>query len=200
MAPKRKKSDHKQELGYTDLLRIIENGGELPLEDRLRLLHCGQPACPPGCKGGRKDNPECLCGLIPEEGRFKKSGLFQKTPALLGELGIDPSAQRRPVSSLGTCASATFRLDTQPLHGLLCCPPPQHGRHGITPITCTHRSAWAAHLLLQHMSNDRHQIGLWACATWATPAMSMPASRCCTTSGCSGMHCCGWSLGSRGRM
>jgi hypothetical protein len=99
MAPKRKKkADHASEPpAHGELLAILEQSGDLPLEYKLQLMHCGQPACPPGCKGGRKDNPACLCGLIPEEGHFRKSGLFQKTPALLSELGIDPATQRRPV-------------------------------------------------------------------------------------------------------
>lgn len=91
---KLKDSDHTPH--HSELLQLIELG-ELPLENKLQLLHCAQPACPPGCKGGRKDNPACLCGLIPEEGRFKKAGLFQKTPTALGELGIDPTTQRRAV-------------------------------------------------------------------------------------------------------
>jgi hypothetical protein len=115
MAPKKGASkkkpgaaDHNELPSHTDLLSLIEDSGELPLENKLQLLHCGQPACPPGCKGGRKDNPACLCGLIPEEGRFKKSGLFQKLPAVLGELGIDPSTQRRPVRLALRAARACF--------------------------------------------------------------------------------------------
>ena len=101
MAPKKKKqADHdlSSELPHHgELLATIEQTGDLPLENKLQLMHCCQPACPQGCKGGRKDNPACICSLIPEEGHFKKSGLFQKTPAVLGELGIDPSTQRRSV-------------------------------------------------------------------------------------------------------
>lgn len=101
MAPKRKKTtDHPPDSEpphHGELLAIIEQTKDLPLENKLQLMHCCQPACPAGCKGGRKDNPACLCGLIPEEGHFKKSGLFQKTPVALGELGIDPSTQRRTV-------------------------------------------------------------------------------------------------------
>jgi len=96
-------ADH-EPLHHTDLLAQIDQTGDLSLESKLQLLHCGQAACSPGCKGGRKDNPACLCGLIPEEGRFKKTGLFQKLPAELNELGIDPSTQRRAVRVL--CALA----------------------------------------------------------------------------------------------
>jgi hypothetical protein len=92
--------DHAGAASPYELLAQIEETGDLPLENRLALLYCSPTPCPGGCKGGRKDNPACLCGLIPEVGHFKKSGLFQKLPAILGELGIDPATQRRAVRTL----------------------------------------------------------------------------------------------------
>jgi hypothetical protein len=115
MAPKKgakaskKGPDHGAEPDPGELLALIDQTGDLPLESRLQLLHTSPEPCPAGCKGGRKDNPACLCGLIPEEGRFKKAGLFTKLPAALGELGVDPSTQRRPVRVLCAARAAPCR-------------------------------------------------------------------------------------------
>jgi hypothetical protein len=107
MAPKgakakKKEPDH-DELDHEALLATIEETGDLPNDVKLHLLRCDQPLCPPGCKGGRKDNPKCFCGMIPEEGHFKRVGLFSKTPAVLGSLGVDPATQRRAVRGFLCC-------------------------------------------------------------------------------------------------
>jgi hypothetical protein len=112
MAPKRKKKDADlvEAPSHGELLSIIEQTQDLPMQHKLQLMHCGQGACPPGCKGGRKDNPACLCGLAPEEGHFKKTGLFQKTPAVLSELGVDPGTQRRAVRAVRSPRASDARF------------------------------------------------------------------------------------------
>jgi hypothetical protein len=111
----KKAPDHGAEADPAELLSLIKETGNLPVENRLQLLHCSPNSCPAGCKGGRKENTACLCCLIPEEGRFKKTGLFQKLPAALGELGIDPSTQRRPVCCALRAARGTPYAGNRPL-------------------------------------------------------------------------------------
>ena len=62
------------------------------------LLHVLQAnrACDSVCKG-RKDNPNCLHGLVPAVGSVRRKGLWQKEPQGLMHLDADPAGLRRKV-------------------------------------------------------------------------------------------------------
>ena len=65
---------------------------------REQLLHVLQAdkSCDSACKG-KKDNPNCLCGLIPAVGSVRRKGLWQKEPQGLQHLGANPADQKRQV-------------------------------------------------------------------------------------------------------
>lgn len=96
-------------LDLQDAARLREKlvcGEDLVLADILQVLQAQQAPCEDGCKG-RKDNPNCLCGLVPAEGGYRKKGLWQKQPKRLADLGADPAAMRHQVrqQSLPVCVS-----------------------------------------------------------------------------------------------
>ena len=66
----------------------------------LDVLEAGTPCSglyTKACKG-RKDNPNCLCNLIPAPGSFRRKGLWQKdSSALLSLEGPDPADTQRKV-------------------------------------------------------------------------------------------------------
>ena len=84
-----------------EIILIISAEQQVPSDVLARILQLNQAPCPPSCglKGhkGNKDNPRCVCALVPAAGSYRKKGLWQKEPPL-GELGHDPSEQRRLVS------------------------------------------------------------------------------------------------------
>ena len=63
-----------------------QRGGSLPLAVVLDLVMGEVQLCPASCKGKNKDNPNCLCGLIPAEGSWRKKGLWQKEETLVASL------------------------------------------------------------------------------------------------------------------
>lgn len=79
------------------LLQQIDVCGDLPLEETLQLLRCNSPKCAGTCKNPKKDNPNCLCGLLPNPGSYRKKGLWQKQPSVINELGADPAESKRQV-------------------------------------------------------------------------------------------------------
>ena len=88
-------------LGSDEALRLkysIE-AGDLSREELLGLLDAAQQACDlydKACKG-KKDNPNCLCGLIPAPGSSRRKGLWQKEPETLVSFGADPLNDKRQV-------------------------------------------------------------------------------------------------------
>jgi ubiquitin carboxyl-terminal hydrolase 48 len=80
-----------------ELLRQKAQHGAFTEQDLMRIMRLDQPACT-GCKSGnRKDNPNCLCGLVPPPGSFRKKGLWMKEPAALTQIGPDPNLYKRQV-------------------------------------------------------------------------------------------------------
>lgn len=99
--PPRKKGQQGDQLdadAARSLIHQLDQTGQLPQDVILKLLRCDQPPCPPSCKQPRKDNPCCMCGLVPARGSFRRKGLWQKEPAALMRLGPDPSQARRATS------------------------------------------------------------------------------------------------------
>jgi hypothetical protein len=84
-----------------DVLRVLGRGEAPPTDTLAKLFRLNLGPCSASCgiKGskGAKDNPCCFHGLLPAEGGFRKKGLWQKEP-VLGQLGHDPSEDRRMVS------------------------------------------------------------------------------------------------------
>ena len=170
-------ADHGQTPHHSDLLRLIEANGDLPLDIKLQLLHCAQQApCPPDCKGGRKDRPACLCGLIPDEGHFRKAGLFSKTPAVLEGLGPDPRTQRREVRAwvlrIGDQSHAKKRFARRARCARRCCI--ERARSGApcarAPLCTTHASNFAASPPPTNENTNSRPTAPSACATSATRA------------------------------
>lgn len=107
-APAAGASNHAAELAE---LRRRALGGDLDDASALRLFlsHAGSPAalpamgddghpCPPNCKGGAR-RCDCVCGLVPPVGAWRRSGLWQKDlDALVRRaVGDDPrTLARRP--------------------------------------------------------------------------------------------------------
>ena len=92
------------------LKRSIESG-QLSHQELLRLVEAHQDPCQPNnktCKG-RKDNPNCLCGLVPAPGGFRRKGLWQKEPDSVAGLGWDPVDSRREVKMRASFSSTLNR-------------------------------------------------------------------------------------------
>ena len=83
------------DLGVAEALKLkadVESCSEAQL---LELFEAGTPCTGKACKG-RRDNPNCLCGLAPAPGAFRRKGLWQKDPsALLCLGGADPADLQR---------------------------------------------------------------------------------------------------------
>ena len=80
------------------LKRSIESG-QLSHQQLLQIVGAQHEPCElynKSCKG-RKDSPNCLCGLIPNPGGFRRKGLWQKEPEAIASLGIDPAEYKREV-------------------------------------------------------------------------------------------------------
>jgi ubiquitin carboxyl-terminal hydrolase 48 len=80
-------------------LKFSIDKGELNREDLFRFLGALQHACDlydKSCKG-KRDNPNCLCGLIPAPGSSRRKGLWQKDPECLVSLGANPADRKRQV-------------------------------------------------------------------------------------------------------
>lgn len=73
----------------------LDNGRAPSQQEILHVLQADK-ACDSVCKG-RKDNPNCLHGLVPAVGSVRRKGLWQKEPQGLMHLGIDPAGMRRQV-------------------------------------------------------------------------------------------------------
>ena len=104
MAPKKgakraKPSDHLEPEVAVRMLDALQTG-ELSQADLATAFRADAPGCEPSDKPstacrGRKDNPNCLCGLVPPAGSFRRKGLWQKDPEAVAKLGVDPADSRR---------------------------------------------------------------------------------------------------------
>ena len=106
---KSKKARPGPDLAYDDALelkRSVEEG-QLSNERLLELLTADQKACDlydRACKG-KRENPNCLCGLIPLPGGYRRKGLWQKDPEVFANIGANPSDEKRQVKSVQTIAA-----------------------------------------------------------------------------------------------
>lgn len=104
--------------------------GSLGVDDCLHILGCTS-LCDGDlytsvCKG-RRDNPNCLHGLVPALGGFRKKGLWQKNTEELLDLGTDPNTQRKEVRGPAHSVSG---LNNAPRPGQRCAVrPAQSGQH-----------------------------------------------------------------------
>lgn len=100
---KSKKGKAGPDLSFGDALavkRSVEEG-QLSDEALLALLKANQKACDlydKACKG-KRDNPNCLCGLIPAPSSYRRKGLWQKAPEAFACLGANPLDDKRQVQS-----------------------------------------------------------------------------------------------------
>ena len=72
------------------------NKGQAPSQQELLHVLQADKTCDSVCKG-KKDNTNCLHGLVPAVGSLRRKGLWQKEPQGLMHLGADPAALRRQV-------------------------------------------------------------------------------------------------------
>lgn len=98
---KGKKAKAAKALGSDDALRLKSRieAGDVTKDVLLDLLGAAQQACElydKACKG-KKDNPNCLCGVIPTPGSYRRKGLWQKEPDAITSLGSAPSSEKRQV-------------------------------------------------------------------------------------------------------
>ncbi len=70
------------------------------LNSRILLCVRLQPLYSKACKG-RKDNPNCLCGLIPAPESHRKTGLWARESEAIASIGNDPSTSQREVRLAG---------------------------------------------------------------------------------------------------
>ncbi|KAK9803279.1 hypothetical protein WJX72_005931 [[Myrmecia] bisecta] len=91
---KRARTEQLSEDEVEELRKQLEQGQALDQPQILRYLKADQQCHISNCKG-KKDNPNCLCGLVPAVGSFRKKGLWRKQSVALGALGPDPSTTRR---------------------------------------------------------------------------------------------------------
>jgi hypothetical protein len=102
--------------GAQELLASLAQGN-LTLKRVLSLAKADAPRCDGQCKDNKKGNPNCLCGLTPALGSFRKKGLWQKEPSVLSNLGPDPNLLKLQVGA-AQCALAAQTWD---LAWLACC-------------------------------------------------------------------------------
>ena len=75
------------------------NRGQAGSQQQILHILQADRHCDGACKS-RKDNPNCLCGVVPAAGSFRRKGLWQKEPQGLMHLGANPSDQKREVCIL----------------------------------------------------------------------------------------------------
>lgn len=79
----------------------LKAGEKIKSAELLRVVGANRPCSESiydkNCKG-KRDNPNCFCGLIPAPGSVRKKGLWQKDPEALKSLGSDPAEDKREVS------------------------------------------------------------------------------------------------------
>ena len=107
------------------LKQELNNGEALSQQELIRVLQADKP-CDSACKG-RKDNPNCLHGLVPAVGSVRRKGLWQKEPQGLMHLGADPAGLKRQVCNiitwLCTCcfkACQQYKLTPEDTVSLVC--------------------------------------------------------------------------------
>ena len=103
------------------LKRSIESG-QLSHQQLLQIVGAQHEPCElynKSCKG-RKDSPNCLCGLIPNPGGFRRKGLWQKEPEAIASLGIDPAEYKREVLTACKMSWLTISPSGQKLHDGVC--------------------------------------------------------------------------------
>lgn len=106
---KSKKGKAASEYDREEALNLKNNieSGQLSHTEMLRLIGAQQEPCElynKSCKG-RKDSPNCLCGLIPVPGGYRRKGLWQKEPEAIAGLGMNPLDSRREVLGCSLCPS-----------------------------------------------------------------------------------------------
>lgn len=94
--------DVEEALGFK---QDLNSGQALSQQQLLHVLQADKP-CDGACKS-RKDNPNCLCGLVPASGSVRRKGLWQKEPQGLMHLGANPADQHRQVCQVSTFEFAT---------------------------------------------------------------------------------------------
>ena len=98
---KAKKSKAPSEYDADAALSLKESieSGQISHKELLKLVEADQEPCPVDDKTykGRKDNPNCLLGLVPAPGGYRRKGLWQKEPEAIAGLGYDPNDLRREV-------------------------------------------------------------------------------------------------------
>lgn len=77
------------------LKQDLDTGQPLSHKQILHILQADK-ACDGACKS-KKDNPNCLCGLVPASGAVRRKGLWQKEPQGLMHLGANPADLKRQV-------------------------------------------------------------------------------------------------------
>ena len=100
-----------------NLKQQLEHGQQLTQQELLHVLQADK-ACETVCKG-KKDNPNCLHGLVPAIGSVRRKGLWQKEPQGLMHLGADPAGLRRQVQSTSTHDMHQNETDLQLLSHIL---------------------------------------------------------------------------------
>lgn len=94
------KKEHSLDDGTLQGLIDKATTGSLDVTDCLRVLGCSTlcdgDLYTSQCKG-KRDNPNCLHGLVPAPSAFRKKGLWQKNTEELLDLGSDPNTQRKQV-------------------------------------------------------------------------------------------------------
>ena len=98
-----RRSSKGAELDAEEALKLqqrISSGKEVSTSEVLRVIGAGDVCSniyDRNCKC-KKDSPNCLCGLLPIPGSFRRKGLWQKDVDAFLSLGTDPSLQQRKVS------------------------------------------------------------------------------------------------------
>ncbi|KAL5145003.1 Ubiquitin carboxyl-terminal hydrolase 26 [Glycine soja] len=80
--------------GTGEIWRKIHNTGVVTEDDMNQLYMIWKPVCS-GCRVNNKDNPNCLCALVPPPNGARKSGLWQKMSDIVESLGHDPTKDLR---------------------------------------------------------------------------------------------------------
>ena len=81
----------------SDQISALENGSLDPAH-KLAIVQLDAPNCNGICKNTTR-HPDCLCGLIPAPGSWKKKGLWRRD--LISSIGQDPTSREREVMGTG---------------------------------------------------------------------------------------------------
>ena len=97
MAPKKIVYEQYDAVAASDQVKKLENGSLDPVQ-KMGIVKLDVTPCSNICKINTR-HPDCLCGLVPAQGSWRKKGLWRKDSTLISSIGQDPALREREVGA-----------------------------------------------------------------------------------------------------